>query len=90
MQLKQPNLENRLHISTESPKEDFNDTVFQHFVDELKHCNSDMEWTYNYQFLSVFAFVLNIFGYVTFKMIFFCMFCFISCFISFPPEFAIF
>ena len=66
MQLKQPNLENRLHISRESPKEGFNDTVFQHFVDELKHCNSDMEWTCNYQFLSVFAFVLNIFGYVTF------------------------
>ena len=30
-------MENRLHISTESPKEAFNDTFFQHFVDELKH-----------------------------------------------------
>ena len=39
---KQTNQENQLHISTESPKEDFNDTVFWHFVDELKHCNSDM------------------------------------------------
>ena len=41
MYLKQTNLENRLHISTESPKEDFNDTVFQHshgwVMDELKH-----------------------------------------------------
>ena len=36
------NLENQFHISTESPKEDFNDTVFQHFVDKLKHCNLDM------------------------------------------------
>ena len=41
-QLKQTNLENRLHISTISPKEGFNDNVFQLFVDELKHCNSDM------------------------------------------------
>ena len=40
-QLKQTNLENWLQISTDSPK-DFNDPVFQHFVDELKHCNSDM------------------------------------------------
>ena len=39
--LKQTNLDNRPYISTESPK-GFNDTVFQHFVDELKHCNSDM------------------------------------------------
>ena len=31
------NLEHRLHISTKSPKEAFNDTVFQHFMDELKH-----------------------------------------------------
>ena len=26
-------MENYRHISTESPKEGFNDTVFQHFVD---------------------------------------------------------
>ena len=31
MYLKQTNLENRLRISTESPIEDFNDTVFKHF-----------------------------------------------------------
>ena len=37
--LKQTNLENWLHFSTESPKEGFNDTVFQHFIDELKHYN---------------------------------------------------
>ena len=35
MYLKQTNLENRLHIS-ESLKEDFNDTAFQHLVVELK------------------------------------------------------
>ena len=29
-QLKQTNMENRFHISTESPKEGFNDAVFQH------------------------------------------------------------
>ena len=41
-QLKQTNLENRLHILTEKPKEGFNETVFPHFMDELKHCNSVM------------------------------------------------
>ena len=41
-QLKQTNLENQLHISTKSPKEICNDTDFQHFVVELKHCNLDM------------------------------------------------
>ena len=40
--LKQTNLENWFHISKESPKEGLNDTVFQYFADELKHCNSDM------------------------------------------------
>ena len=40
--LKQTNLKNWLHISIESSKEGFNDTVFQHFVDELKHCNLDI------------------------------------------------
>ena len=28
-------MENRLFISTESPKEGINDPLFQHFVDEL-------------------------------------------------------
>ena len=36
-QLKQTNLENRLHISAESPKEGFTDAVFQQCMDELKH-----------------------------------------------------
>ena len=43
-QLKQTNLENWLHIWTESPKDGLNDTVFQNFVDGLKHCKRDM-WT---------------------------------------------
>ena len=29
-------------FQTKSPKEGFNNSVFQHFVDELKHCNPDM------------------------------------------------
>ena len=41
-QLKQTSLENVLYISTESPKEGFDDIVFEHFVDELKHRNPDM------------------------------------------------
>ena len=32
-QLKQTNLKNRFHISTENLQEGFNDTDFQHFVD---------------------------------------------------------
>ena len=34
--IKQTNLENRFHIAIENPKEGFNDTIFQHFVDKLK------------------------------------------------------
>ena len=34
-QLKQSKLENQLHISTEKAKYSFNDTAFQHFIDEL-------------------------------------------------------
>ena len=41
-QLKQTNLENWLYILKESPTEDFNDPIFQHFMGELKHCNLDM------------------------------------------------
>ena len=40
-QLSQANRENWLHISTESQK-GFKDAVFQHSVDELKHCNPDV------------------------------------------------
>ena len=42
-QLKQANLENQLHISTESRKIYVNDTVFQHFVDDLKQCKLDIQ-----------------------------------------------
>ena len=49
--LKQSNLVNRPNISTENPKEDFNDTPFQ-----LTTTSS-----------SIFVFVFNIFGcYITF------------------------
>ena len=41
-ELKPTNLKNLLHISTESPKEGFNNTVFQYFMHELKRCNLDM------------------------------------------------
>ena len=41
-QLKQTSLKNRFLISTESPKV-FKNTLFQHFVDELKHCNPDIQ-----------------------------------------------
>ena len=33
----QTKLKHRVHISTKSPKEVFNNTVFQSFMDELKH-----------------------------------------------------
>ena len=57
-QLKQTNLENQLFISTESPKEGFNDTVLQHFLDELKHCNLDMRMDLQ-QLVPVFIPVFN-------------------------------
>ena len=88
IQLKQTNVENRLHISTKSPKEDFTDTVFQHFVDELKHCNSDMQM--DLQLVPVFFFSYSTYLVVMlpFKIIIFLHNLF--CFISFPHEFAIF
>ena len=74
MYLKQTNLENQLHISTGSPKENFNDNVFQHFVDEL---------------VMVFLCLCSLYVAVTlpFRMIFFHN---IFCFISFLHEFATF
>ena len=63
-QLKQANLENRLHISTENPKEGFNDTVFQHFVDELKHYNPDM--VMDLQVVNVVLIFIILGCYVTF------------------------
>ena len=63
--LAQTKLENWLHISTESPKEGFDDTVFQHFLDELKHCNPDMNGLTTSS--SIFVFIFNMFGcYVIF------------------------
>ena len=78
-QSKQTNLENRLHISRESPKEGFNDTVFQRFMDELKHCNTDMRM--GLQLLVPVSLRLNViylFAILPFRMIFFHnVFCFI-------------
>ena len=47
-ELKRTNLKNVLHISTGSPKEGFDNTVFQYFMHELKHCNLDMQTDLNY------------------------------------------
>ena len=82
----QTNQENQLHISTESPK-GFNDTVFQHFVDELKYCNLDMP--IDLQLLvSVF---LCLYSMYLVAMLYFRMIFFINCFALFlPREFAIF
>ena len=70
------NLKNWLYISTESPKQGFNGAVFQHFVDELKHCNHDM-WM-DIQLVPIFfVFIFNIFGcYVTLKNDLFFIICF--------------
>ena len=79
-QLKQTNLENHFHISTESPKEGFNDTVFQLFVDELKHSNSDM-WMDLQLLVPVFLFLhsIHLVTLLFFRIIFFYnMFYFIS------------
>ena len=40
-QLKQTNMENQLHILTDSTREGFN-TIFQHFLDKLKPCKQDV------------------------------------------------
>ena len=58
-QLKQTNLESWLHISTESSKESFDDTVFQHFVNELKHFNPEM-WM-DWQLVPVFCVYIQYF-----------------------------
>ena len=86
-QLKQTYLENRLHFSTESPKKGFNDTTFQHFADELKHCNSNMRM--DLQLLVpvlLCLYSLYLVNMLSFRMIFFHN---LFCFISFPREFAI-
>ena len=85
-QLKQTNLENQLHISAESPK-GFNDTVFQHFVDELKHCKQGV-WT-DIQLVPVFLclYLIYLVVMLPFKMIFLHN---MLSFISFLREFVIF
>ena len=55
-QLKQTNLEIRLYISTKNLKERFTSTVFQDFMDELKHCNPYMRM--NLQLVPVFLGVI--------------------------------
>ena len=51
-QLKQTSLKIGIIFQTQSSKKAFHDTIFQHFVDELKHCNSDMQM--DLQLLPVF------------------------------------
>ena len=86
-QLKQINLENWLCIPIESLKEGFNDTLFQTFVDEWKHCSPDMQM--DLELVPVFLCLYSIYLVVMlpFRMIFFHnMFCFISC----PCELSVF
>ena len=71
-QSKQANLENQLHITTESPKEGFNNTVFEHYLHELKQCNSNMRMDLQ---LLVLAFLyfhsIYLAAILSFRMIFF-------------------
>ena len=87
-QLKQTNLESRLHISKESPKEGFDDAIFHHFMDELKHFNSDRRMDLQLLLL-VFWCLYSIYlvAMLSFRMIFF-----ITCFalFIFPCELAVF
>ena len=59
-QLKQTNLQNWLHIITESSKEGFNDIAFQYFVDELKHYNKYMKT--DLQLVPVFLYLYDPFS----------------------------
>ena len=87
-QLKQTNLENRLHISIKSPKECFNDKVFHHFMDELKQCHSDMQMDLKLP-VPVFLclYIKHLVVMLPFRMISFHN---VFCFISFPRKFAMF
>ena len=88
MYSKQTNLENQLHISTESPKKCFNDTVFQNVVDELEYCNSDMQMDLP---LLVPVFLCLCLIYLVAMLYFRIIFSGnLFCFPSFPPEFVIF
>ena len=86
-QLKQINLKNQLYISTESPKEGFNDTVSQHFVNELKHCNKDMQMNLQLVYILLWLYSIYLVAMLSFRMFFFHN---VFSFISFPGEFAIF
>ena len=66
----------------------FNNTVFEHFIDELKHCNSDMQM--DWQLLApvvLCLYSIYLVAMLSFRMIFFPS---LFCFISFSHEFAIF
>ena len=65
MYLKQTNLENRLHIS-ESLKEDFNDTAFQHLVVELKQ----QYFCVYFQLCGCYCYVIACFAFFLFCMYF--------------------
>ena len=77
-QLNQANLENKLHISTEGPTEGFNDSVFQHYLDELKRCNSNMRIELQLLVLTfLYLYSIYLVGMLSFRMIFFHnLFCF--------------
>ena len=78
-QLKQTNLENQLHISTESPKKAFNYTVFQHYLVELKLCNSNMWMNLQLLVLAIlYLYSIYLVAMLSFRIIF-ChnLFCFL-------------
>ena len=84
---KRTNLEHRLRISTESPKKDFNNTVFQHFVYDFNNCKPDVRtdlqivpvllWWYSIYLVVMLTFTMTFSHHV-------------FCFISFPHAFTIF
>ena len=85
-QLKPANQENRFHISAESPKEDFKVTIFQHLIEELKHCKLGVQTDIKLVpvFLCLYSVCLVVM--LPFRMIFFHN---VFSFISFPQEFAV-
>ena len=85
-QLKPANQENRFHISAESPKEGFKVTIFQHLIEELKHCKLGVQTDIKLVpvFLCLYSVCLVVM--LPFRMIFFHN---VFSFISFPQEFAV-
>ena len=86
-QLKQTNLENRLRISTESPKKDFNNTVFQHFVYDFNNCKPDVRTDLQIVPVLLGWYSIYLVVMLNFTMIFLHH---VFCFISFPHAFTIF